>query len=448
MFLAVDDVRIAAFVGARSHRGCIGARLRFGNADCGLVTVEHELRGHPLLGIGAVGHYGRNRTHVRLDDDSRGDCAGLRHFFDHQNGVEEGATLAAKRLRNCHAAKARLAQRFDDVPRILLVTVGCRRPRPHNLGRKGAGALTQREFVGRKAQVHVHGGDHKCSAGRSLQVNQPLGLTFYCSTMSSRTNSAHLLASAAVAVVLALSAGGCSNFGPREATGSVGGENTASLSSDRGSLEPLGARYRQNPDDPDAAIAYARELRANDQRAQAVAVLEQASIRNPRSMALLGAYGRALADVGQYQQALATLERAHTPDNPDWRILNVQGAVLDQMGRHAEAQRHYASALKIRPNEASVLSNLGLSYMLTKDLKNAEATLRRAIAQPDAGPKVRQNLALVVGLLGRFEEAEKIASADLPESEAAANVAYLRQMLAQKGDWKKMGRAYGPAPGS
>lgn len=262
--------------------------------------------------------------------------------------------------------------------------------------------------------------------------------------MPSRTSPTYLLASAALAGILALSAGGCSNIGPRETTGSMGAENTASLGLDqtRRSLETLGARYRQNPNDADAAIAYARELRANDQRAQTVAVLEQASIRNPSSMPLLGAYGRALADVGQYQQALTTLERAHTPDNPDWRILNVQGAVLDQMGRHAEAQRHYASALKIMPNEASVLSNLGLSYMLTKDLKNAEATLKRAAAQPNAGPKVRQNLALVVGLLGRFDEAEKIASADLPESEAAANVAYLRQMLAQKGDWKKMGRAY------
>jgi Flp pilus assembly protein TadD len=262
--------------------------------------------------------------------------------------------------------------------------------------------------------------------------------------MPSKTSPINLLALAAVAVVLGLSAGGCSNIGARETTGSVSAMDTASAGPDesRRALETLGARYRQNPNDADAAIAYARALRATDQRAQAVAVLEQASIRNPRSMALLGAYGRALADAGQYQQALVTLERAHTPDNPDWRILNAQGAVLDQMGRHADAQRHYASALKIMPNEASVLSNLGLSYMLTKDLKNAEATLRRAAAQPNAGPKVRQNLALVVGLLGRFDEAEKIASADLPESEAAANVAYLRQMLAQKGDWKKIGRAY------
>ena len=62
------------------------------------------------------------------------------------------------------------------------------------------------------------------------------------------------------------------------------------------------------------------------------------------------------------------------------------------------------------------------------------------MAQPNAGPKVRQNLALVVGLHGRFAEAEKIASADLPADEAAANVGYLRQMLAQQNDSKKMGR--------
>ena len=46
---------------------------------------------------------------------------------------------------------------------------------------------------------------------------------------------------------------------------------------------------------------------------------------------------------------------------------------------------------------------------------------------------MRQNLALVVGLQGRFQEAETIARADLPPDEAAANVAYLRRMLAQKG---------------
>jgi Flp pilus assembly protein TadD len=161
-------------------------------------------------------------------------------------------------------------------------------------------------------------------------------------------------------------------------------------------------------------------------------------------MGVLGAYGRALADVGNYKQALEVLNRAHAPDRPDWRILSVQGAVLDQMGRHDEAQRYYATALRIVPDEPSVLSNLGLSYVLAKDLVRAEATLRRASAQSRLDPRVRQNLALVVGLQGRFAEAEGIAQADLPSDEAATNVAYLRKMLAQQNGWKNSDKPGNP----
>src|SRR5262249_23977668 len=273
--------------------------------------------------------------------------------------------------------------------------------------------------------------------------------------MSLRTRAARLAASAAITAILAVTAGGCS-LTSRDTTASVAAQTPTNEAEWRRSLDALGAKYRENPNDADAAIAYARAVRPTDQPPQAVAVLEQASIRNPRYMPLIGAYGRGLADVNQYKQALETLDRAHSPDNPDWRILNVQGAVLDQMGRHNEAQAHYAAALKIIPDEPSVLSNLRLSYLLTKDLAKAEDTLRRAAAQLNAGPKVRQNLALAVALRGRFDEAEKIASADLPEAEAVANVNYLRQMMAQTQqqqqqqqpprNLKKVGRAATPMP--
>jgi Flp pilus assembly protein TadD len=97
-------------------------------------------------------------------------------------------------------------------------------------------------------------------------------------------------------------------------------------------------RYGKDPGDIQAAIAYAPRALATVQRAQAVAVLEQANLRHPNSQLLLGAYGRALVDAGQYVQPLDALSRAHTPDNRDWRILNAQGAVLDQLGRRAEAR--------------------------------------------------------------------------------------------------------------
>jgi Flp pilus assembly protein TadD len=200
----------------------------------------------------------------------------------------------------------------------------------------------------------------------------------------------------------------------------------------RRAVEVYGERYRANPKDADAAVAYGQALRATGQRAQAAAVLEQATITHPGNRVLLAAYGRALADNGNSQAAFDVLSRAHSPDNPDWRILSVQGTALDKLGKHDEARRYYASALRIVPEEPSVLSNLGLSYMLTRELPKAEDVLRRAYANGHADGRIRQNLALVVGLQGRFAEAESIVKADLPADEAAANVTYLREMLSRK----------------
>ena len=265
---------------------------------------------------------------------------------------------------------------------------------------------------------------------------------------SNRSRSARLLLSAAAIAVIAAGAAGCQTTQGADATGTVTlGANRADADW-RHEAEIYGNKYRADPSDLDAGLHYAQALRAIGQRAQATAVLEQISLQNPHNKVVLGDYGRALAESGDYEQALEVFDRAHTPDRPDWHILSAQGAVLDQMGRHEEAQRHYLAALKIMPEEPSVLSNLGLSYALSKNLKSAESTLRRAAAKPPVDPRVRQNLALVVGLQGRFAEAEDIARADLPPEEAAANVAYLRQMLARKGDVPIANRTTRAARGS
>ena len=244
---------------------------------------------------------------------------------------------------------------------------------------------------------------------------------------------ARLLASAAALAVLAVAVAGCQTVGMSDITGSLGGKAEMRPDADpKSAADAYGERYRANPKDAEAALRYGQALRASGQRSQAVAVFEQATIANPGNKPLLAGYGRALADNGNFQRAFDVLTAAHTPANPDWRILSVQGAVLDQMGRHDEARGYYDSALKIRPEEPSILSNMGLSYMLSKDLPKAEATLRRAYGGGSNDPRVRQNLGLVVGLQGRFSEAESIVKADLPADEAAANVAHLKQMLSSK----------------
>src|SRR5205807_1703196 len=220
-------------------------------------------------------------------------------------------------------------------------------------------------------------------------------------------------------LILALGLGACQTSGLSDITGSIDEKADTGRGSDpRRDVELYQERYRANPKDADAALKYGKALRATGQRSQAVAVLEQATIAHPGNKPVLAGYGRALADNGNFQQAFDVLGRAHTPDDPDWRILSAQGAVLDQLGRFEEARNYYASALKIVPEEPSVLSNLGLSYVLSKDLPKAEETLRRAYGNARADARVRQNLGLVVGLQGRFAEAETIVKADLPAEEA------------------------------
>lgn len=245
--------------------------------------------------------------------------------------------------------------------------------------------------------------------------------------------------SLAAIALFALALGGCQTTArSTDVTGSLGGPLAARAElppagQGRVGVDALGERYRASPKNVEAALAYGQALRANGQTAQAVAVLQAANLANPGTKPLLALYGRVLVESGDFKQGFETLSLAHSPANPDWRILSVQGTALDQMGNHAEARRYYASALKIVPDEPSVLSNLGLSYMLTRDLPRAEEVLRRAYSNPSADSRVRQNLALVVGLQGRFGEAETIVRADLPPEEAAANVAYLKQMLSRDG---------------
>src|SRR3954465_4046954 len=234
----------------------------------------------------------------------------------------------------------------------------------------------------------------------------------------------------AVWAALVLGLCSCQTASTSDVTGSLGEKaETPVLAEPRADTELHRERFRANPKDADAALQYARALRATGQQSQAVAVLEQVSIANPDNKALLAGYGRALADNGNFQQAFDVLTRAHTPDDPDWRILSAQGAVLDQLGRYEEARQYYVSALKIVPEEPAVLSNLGLSYVLSKDLPQAEETMRRAYGHAAGDPRVRANLALVVGLRGNMAEPEKIAKADLPPGEAAANVTQLKMLL-------------------
>src|ERR1700687_693614 len=109
--------------------------------------------------------------------------------------------------------------------------------------------------------------------------------------MRQHSSLARLLSSAAVTAILAAGLGGCQTMS--DITGSITSKAEVSPNADpRNAVEAYGARYRANPRDADAALAYGQALRATGQRSQAVAVLEQATIAHAGNKALLAGYGR------------------------------------------------------------------------------------------------------------------------------------------------------------
>lgn len=244
----------------------------------------------------------------------------------------------------------------------------------------------------------------------------------------------------AALLMASLALAGCQSIGPDAITGSIGSDAVApnSPAELRRYTEDLGQRYNAQPDNKSVAMAYARALRAGQRYDQAVAVAQRLAAKYPKDMQVLGAYGKALAEAGHLRQAETVLPEAHTPEQPNWSILSAQGTVEDQLGDHDQAQAYYRAALKIAPNQPEVLSNLGLSYALSKQLPLAEDTLRLAAAQPGADSRVRQNLALVLSLEGKFDNAQTVAQEDLAPVDAAEDVASIKQMIAQSDTWNQI----------
>ena len=258
--------------------------------------------------------------------------------------------------------------------------------------------------------------------------------------MSRLSRPPALLRALFVAAIAAAAAplAACQDFG--DVTGSINGSaamptNEARL---RAYAEEAGKRYESNPGDKTASIEYARALRALTRYGEAVAVIQTAAIKAPKDFDVLAEYGKALADAGQLPQAKDVLSHAYTPDDPRWDVMSVQGVVADRLGDHAGAMQFYREALKIAPGEPSVLANMGLSLALAKQLPQAEAALRQAVASPKADARMRGDLALVLALEGKFSEAETIGRADLSPDAARANVAAIRQMIAQNDSWREL----------
>ena len=199
-----------------------------------------------------------------------------------------------------------------------------------------------------------------------------------------------------------------------------------------------GQEYEKNPNEYAAALKYANVLRAVGSSARAAEVANQALTLKQGDVDLTLIYAQASLDQGKPQDAAMALARAEAAGQSDWRMLSIIGVTMDQLDQHTGAQDYYRKAMALSPDNPKILANLGLSYALEGKPALAEQTLRQAIALPGADSRITQNLVVVLGIQGKFDEAEKVAGGDMPKALIDQNREYFRAMLNPSRKWENL----------
>ncbi len=181
-----------------------------------------------------------------------------------------------------------------------------------------------------------------------------------------------------------------------------------------------------DPRDPVAGVKAAQALRDLGRYDQAAEIAQGVLVVQPGNVDAMLEVGRAHLARGQAFYGVAALEQARAARPGDWQVWSLLGTAYEQVRRPDDARAAWAQALAISPDNPAVLTNMAMSAMTKGDAATAEPLLRRAAAQPGASLKVRLNLAMVLGLTGKMDEAEQILRRDLPPEAADANLQWLR----------------------
>ena len=125
----------------------------------------------------------------------------------------------------------------------------------------------------------------------------------------------------------------------------------------------------------------------------------------------------------------AQMYRVILSENPNNPTAHHRLAVIAaQQQRLDDADRHFERAMAAADPTAELLSDRAYAYYLRHDLDNAERLAREALSKSPQNQTARNNLALVLGERGQFEESLNEFRRVVGEAEAQANLAYAKTM--------------------
>lgn len=198
--------------------------------------------------------------------------------------------------------------------------------------------------------------------------------------------------------------------------------------------------YQKDATRLDVTVSFMQALRGIGSHERVREIAAAAAPIHPDSYELYLELGRSYMAQNKVQEAAqAFLRSADLAPASEAAPLAALGLAFDRLEDHAQAQQAYEYALAREPNRVSTLSNYGLSLALTGQLEAAETALRKAVASADADVRVRQNLALILGLQGRFDDMRAV-DPNAPPRSIEANQRALRDMIAPNANFDGLQR--------
>ncbi|MEM7330275.1 MAG: tetratricopeptide repeat protein [Pseudomonadota bacterium] len=179
----------------------------------------------------------------------------------------------------------------------------------------------------------------------------------------------------------------------------------------------------------ETTIEFMRALRNIGSHERVLEVATTAVPIHPESFEIFLELGRSYMAQGKFEDAVQAFVRSADLSPPSEATpLAALGVAFDRTEDHQKAQQAYQYALDRQPDRASTLSNYGLSLALTGQLDEAETVLRKAVNATGSDVRVRQNLALILGLQGRYDEMIAV-DPNAPPRSIEANQRALRGMV-------------------
>ena len=147
--------------------------------------------------------------------------------------------------------------------------------------------------------------------------------------------------------------------------------------------------------DVTSVIHQAQALRAKGDLDGELRIISQLMLAQPDDARVVGEYGKLLVQQARSNDAVQFLNRAAELAPSDWTYYSALGVAYDQLADPANAKLAYERALALKPGEAAILNNYGMSRMLAGDAAGARALMTQAKASGSTDPKIESNLALL-----------------------------------------------------